>query len=100
MQGEHCIQALCGRSILPPRGDWSGRVQGMRLSRRAVVKTSAIALAGAWLSARTPFANAEPVVLRGRLKQSVSRWPYGKIPLPEFARAVADMGLTAVDLLE
>jgi hydroxypyruvate isomerase len=40
------------------------------------------------------------VVKNGRLKQSVSRWPYAKIPLSEFCRAVADMGLTAVDLLE
>jgi len=30
----------------------------------------------------------------------VSRWPYAKIPLPEFCRALADMGLTAIDLLE
>jgi hydroxypyruvate isomerase len=43
---------------------------------------------------------ADAVVKNGRLKQSVSRWPYQKIPLPEFCRAVADMGLTAVDLLE
>src|SRR5213593_1078827 len=45
-------------------------------------------------------AAADPVVKKGRLKQSVSRWPYQKIPLPEFCRAVADMGLTAIDLLE
>jgi len=76
------------------------RCKNMKLSRRAVLENSAAALGVAWLLARTPFANAEPVVLRGRLKQSVSRWPYGKIPLPEFARAVADMGLTAIDLLE
>ena len=30
----------------------------------------------------------------------MSRWPYQKIPLPEFCRAVGEMGLTAVDLLE
>ena len=35
----------------------------------------------------------------GRLKQSVSRWPYRQIPLPEFARAAAGMGLAAIDLL-
>ena len=40
------------------------------------------------------------VVKNGRLKQSVSRWCYGKIPLDDFARAIADMGLTAMDLLE
>ena len=37
---------------------------------------------------------ADRVVKNGRLKQSVSRWPYAKIPLADFCRAVADMGLT------
>jgi hydroxypyruvate isomerase len=41
-----------------------------------------------------------PAVTRGRLKQSVSRWCYGKIPMPEFCKAVKDMGLTAIDLLD
>ena len=36
----------------------------------------------------------------GRLKQSVSRWPYSKIPLPEFCRACKDMGIVAIDLLQ
>jgi hydroxypyruvate isomerase len=43
---------------------------------------------------------AEQVVKNGRLKQSVSRWPYAKIPLADFCRAIADMGLPAIDLLE
>jgi hydroxypyruvate isomerase len=38
--------------------------------------------------------------IAGRLKQSVSRWPYAKIPLPEFCRACAAMGLQAIDLLQ
>jgi hydroxypyruvate isomerase len=38
-------------------------------------------------------------VRSGRLKQSVSRWCYGKIPLPDFCRAVAEMGLVGIDLL-
>ena len=41
-----------------------------------------------------------PAVKRGRLKQTVARWCYGKIPTPEFCKAVKDMGLTAIDLLE
>ncbi|HEX2779295.1 MAG TPA: TIM barrel protein [Gemmatimonadaceae bacterium] len=36
----------------------------------------------------------------GRVRQSVSRWPYGKIPLPEFARACKAMGLAGIDLLQ
>ena len=39
------------------------------------------------------------VVRSGRLKQSVSRWCFNKIPLPEFAKAVKEIGLTAIDLL-
>ena len=35
----------------------------------------------------------------GRLKQSVSRWPYSSIPLPDFCRACRDIGLAGIDLL-
>jgi hydroxypyruvate isomerase len=40
-----------------------------------------------------------PRVSGGRLKQSVSRWPYKSIPLPEFCRACRDIGLAGIDLL-
>jgi hydroxypyruvate isomerase len=43
---------------------------------------------------------AERVVKNNRIKQSVTRWTYRSIPLPDLCRAVADMGLTAIDLLE
>ena len=39
------------------------------------------------------------VVKNGRLKQSVSRWCYRGIPLPDFAKAVKEIGLPAIDLL-
>ena len=35
----------------------------------------------------------------GRLKQSVSYWPYSKIPLAEFAPKAKQLGLVAIDLL-
>jgi hydroxypyruvate isomerase len=38
--------------------------------------------------------------LKGRIKQSVSRWCYNKIPFPEFAKACAEMGLQAIELLK
>ena len=56
--------------------------------------------AGAAIAASSRRLAAESVIKNGRFKQSVSRWPYSKIPLPDFCRAVADMGLTAIDLLE
>jgi hydroxypyruvate isomerase len=43
---------------------------------------------------------AQGLIRKGRLKQSVSRWPYQKIPLLEFCRALAEVGLPAIDLLE
>ena len=35
----------------------------------------------------------------GRLKQSVCRWPFGNIPLPDLCHTAAGMGLAGVDLL-
>ena len=49
------------------------------------------------IGARVALA-AEPPT--GRLKQSVSRWPYQRIPLPEFCRACKGMGIVAIDLLQ
>ena len=57
------------------------------------------AAAAALAQAPAPPATGR-VVKNGRLKQSVSRWCYSKIPMPEFCKAVADMGLPAIDLLE
>jgi hydroxypyruvate isomerase len=36
----------------------------------------------------------------GRLKQSVCRWPYKLIPLPEFCSRAKQIGLVAIDLLQ
>jgi hydroxypyruvate isomerase len=35
----------------------------------------------------------------GRIRQSVSRWCFGGIPLPEFCKACVDMGLVGIDLV-
>ena len=72
-----------------------------RMTRRTALGTAAAAAAAA-LSARQASAGDQTgkAVVKGRLKQSVSRWCYGKIPMPEFCKAVAAMGLTAIDLLE
>ena len=66
--------------------------------RQALTAATAGILAGA-----APAAAASQegrAVTKGRLKQSVSRWCYAKIPMPEFCKAVAAMGLPAIDLLE
>ena len=70
----------------------------------AITRREALASGTAAILARVgaPLAAAAQegkAVTKGRLKQSVSRWCYGKIPMPEFCKAVAAMGLTAIDLL-
>jgi len=61
----------------------------------------AAAMATAFLPSLSGLAQSSGRVIKnGRLKQSVSRWCYGRIPMPEFCKAVADMGLPAIDLLE
>jgi len=71
------------------------------IGRRAILSTGATGL-GSLFVPRTEWTSleAQKIVKNGRLKQSVCRWPYNKIPLPEFCRAVADLGLTAIDLLQ
>ena len=68
----------------------------MRTTRRQLFASAV----GTAVAAGVATVSATGLVKNGRLKQSVSHWPYAKIPLPDFCRAVADMGLTAVDLLE
>jgi hydroxypyruvate isomerase len=73
-----------------------------KLTRREALSAGAATLAAAGLGGRRVAAQAAAqarAVTNGRLKQSVSRWCYGKIPMPELCKAVADMGLTAIDLL-
>ena len=72
--------------------------------RRAVLgciaaAAGAIACTSAAEALAPPVA-AKPTPRTGRLKQSVCRWPYNKVPLPEFCRRAKQLGLTAVDLLQ
>src|SRR5689334_758339 len=67
------------------------------MNRREMIRT--IGFAAAAPTVWPKLALDEPSVA-GRLKQSVSRWPYSKIPLPEFCRACKDMGIVAIDLLQ
>lgn len=71
------------------------------IDRRAILSTAAVGLGSALISrAETRLQGESKVVKNQRLKQSVCRWCYSKIPLPEFCQAVAGLGLTAIDLLQ
>jgi hydroxypyruvate isomerase len=71
----------------------------MRISRRRILEGM---VAGAALSAgASPLlsANDAPIVRRGRIQQSVSRWCYQKIPMDDLCAYAAHIGLKGVDLL-
>lgn len=62
------------------------------MTRRDALKAAAAAaLVPAGLQSATASA--------GRLKQSVARWCYAKIPIEDLCRAAADMGVTGMDLV-
>ena len=65
--------------------------------RRRVLKGAAALAAGA--VAGRGRAAAEPAV-KGRLKQSVSRWCYGKMSLDELCQHAARIGYKGIDLIE
>jgi hydroxypyruvate isomerase len=70
------------------------------LTRREAILAAGMAGAGTLLGPGvTSGADEGRAVEKGRLKQAVSRWCYGKIPLPELCRVVAEMGLAGIDLL-
>ncbi len=76
--------------------------RGRGFSRREVVKTVITGLGTVPLvqSSSAPGALAAPAAPQGRLKQSVARWCYGKMPVEELARAAAEMGIRGVDLVD
>jgi hydroxypyruvate isomerase len=43
-------------------------------------------------------ASAQTASLKGNIKQGACRWCYNKIPIEDFAKACADMGLKSIDL--
>ncbi len=69
------------------------------IGRRGMLAVSAGAIGTVMLPGvmgRVP----DPPASAGRLRQSVSRWPFAQIPLRDFCRAAKAMGLAAIDLLQ
>lgn len=71
-----------------------------RLTRRELLAASAGAIALGALPGGRAEAKARLSKAAGRLKQSVSYWPFASIPLPQFARELKGIGFVAVDLLQ
>jgi hydroxypyruvate isomerase len=72
------------------------------ISRRSLLKTVAAAgftaATSSQLLAQTA-ADVEALTLKGNIRQSVSRWCFGKIPLDEFCKICKKIGLVGVDLI-
>jgi hydroxypyruvate isomerase len=76
-------------------------IEGAALSRRALLGGLAAAAASAVAGAAARAAPAATqVVPAGRLRQSVCRWAYNRIPLAEFCRRAKQIGFAAIDLLQ
>src|SRR5579871_973845 len=61
------------------------------MTRRSAIVSAGLALAAA---------PARAAARKGRLKQSACRWCYAKIPLDDFCRQAAEIGLSGIDLVE
>jgi hydroxypyruvate isomerase len=82
---------------------YKGRIimSTLKISRRNLMRNTSVAAAGVLAGQALSAAGEEPKAggLKGRIKQSASKWCYGKIPLDEFCAAGAKMGLAGVDLV-
>lgn len=63
------------------------------MTRRDALKTGVAAAAILPVAAKAATGSA------GRLKQSLARWCYAKIPIDELCRTAADLGITGMDLV-
>jgi hydroxypyruvate isomerase len=70
------------------------------ITRRELLAATAGAAALAALDVAPSAAAAAPAPAPERLRQSVCRWPFESIPLPEFCRSAKAIGLVAIDLLQ
>lgn len=75
------------------------------MKRRDAMRATGLAAMGGLMAGGASAATqlVQPAVVKPtkkRIRQSVCRWCYEKIPAREFYKAVVDSGLTAVDLLK
>ncbi|HUQ46478.1 MAG TPA: TIM barrel protein [Gemmatimonadaceae bacterium] len=71
------------------------------MNRRAILHALGTAAAASALAPAVALANAaSPLRSHGRLKHSVSRWCYGKIPLDDLCKAAKAIGFRSVELLD
>ena len=68
------------------------------LAAGAIAGSALATLPGSAIAVPGKAARENPT-LKGNIKQSVSKWCFGKIPLDEFARYCSEIGIKSVELL-
>ncbi|HZQ93642.1 MAG TPA: TIM barrel protein [Candidatus Sulfotelmatobacter sp.] len=71
-----------------------------KITRRTLLKTSAVTFAATHIPSLAASLNPSAEPRKGRIRQSVSRWCYQKIPLDQLSKYAAQIGLRGIDLLE
>ncbi len=69
------------------------------MDRRSFIASGAVASAATLLCAPATLAEETGRKTKGRIKQSVSRWCFDKIPLDELARHCATIGIGSIELV-
>ena len=69
------------------------------VTRRAAMGAIAGTVGAACLASSSSCAQEAAPAGGGRIKQSVSRWCYGKIPMDGFCAAIKGMGIRGMDLV-
>ena len=70
-----------------------------KLSRRTMVAAAAAAFITAGIEGETAEAAPDTPKIKGRIKQSVSRWCFGGISLDDLCVKAKEMGMVGIDLL-
>jgi len=91
-------------SVNDPGTLWTPSALSRRGLLHGLAGAAALAALGpcrvAWAGEAQPRKDAAPLTpLKGRIKQSVSKWCFGKIPWAEFCPAILAMGIKGVDLV-
>lgn len=75
----------------------------MKISRRnALSRIGAFAGSASFIGLASGFNKANKLIdksnLKGRIRHSVCKWPYGDIPLEEFCQAANEIGIESIEL--
>lgn len=72
-----------------------------KFDRRSLLQKASLLATGAMVAPKLAVAESDlkSMVTNGRIRQSVSKWCYGKIPLDDLCAAGAKLGLKGIDLL-